>query len=1291
MKVFPLSLLVLLPSSSLSSFVCSDVKGSYREQCCGGDPEDPFDVCKMNGPPTNCKYETTVLEPDTQSDTNRENFNVMEGVNFDSIDKLDLIRKLKLENVSTEFGDKLSQFPVKPIVIGDSMFVAFSTPNKPGTNTSTTEAAQYAPYWVARFNRFTFEQYWVCKLNDVFMSYDPYRYWGGYGDSDPTYRDNYTAYWGGVMPNIQLYHTFPLSSDGEAAYFTNTKFSWGSEPDDYWIIKMDASKTGSCNVLYGTKIGSIPDRYISGRTHLVNPGYATVTRSSPNVFDDNGERLIVMPLQSSMEYFLSTHFQPATFVNRVQIDQVGAYSQVGGVSFVRDNGTDLVYQDTHLFAPERLEGFTDPSRTDHTANVLERGEDNKPIKQYVDVCVGFASSTFTLIPDYYAPIPEDCLLNQYYAFGAVTTNVTNPFEERFFPRGYVRKNITQETASSLTNDSFIGDEDCIEVSVPISKAFEVTDGSGDTADVANMDQMFVLKNYVEMYTCPVDYTTNPPTTSPPVVALTCEVPFYLHDLGDLFLDRDVTVEINDWYSSITGMTYGNIAPAYATGFDTGMGPLKILPRQVGVECQSGDGSYSGSVSFNKTFTGINPNGDTAVQANFPIGNFYTHPGGPFTYDAVSSCGPAFWVCDAGDEAPSTGSPFMQSGNSCVMRNLRIKREYVVGKLTTGTVITNSADDVVDVTGPVIGTEAPVVQTTGLMLHRQEVRKKLCRNLVEAGYKLDASEAYRLNYAGTGTWGQGIAFDAEKREVVVPTANGNWMPHHEMMNVMNSTVLRDPVDVTVFFVDGSVSEVSPPVPHQTFLVDYAGRAIFYTSQVSNIVSNHPYTNTGVTGISMKAYTFFPHGTWGVSKLDNYDPTMYDAFQIQKESYYLSCQSAFTYNVLCRDLSDEERDSSLLSLGKHWKRLNERMVSDYSSLVSSRGRQFPSSSVVGVSVDTFDMTWRTAPAELDIGWHSERWFAGELGTFYPFRQNPRGNHFVSSPDDGTTPGQDVDGWGNYPKTSPDGVFGLNTGPQIVLEDLMQRVNNLPWGADSDVSSQVTNVSGVWFAVAKQGCIYKVVNSSDVDEYGFADHTILCPMTSSDFVGNVNYGYSVAKVRDYFACTTAGCAPFQPTEHRIVYTMRNHGDVGNAFFTLNGDETGVIQEEYGTKVMVIYDVERQTFDYVSLPDTSIMRDQDGATGVNCFRADRDRFPVCYYISINGQVTFLDLGTKSIKKMQMRTASYKFPPTLIDDTLYHLPDSFDATQSFLGNIYSERAVKSNKYIDVYTMGPRGVKLSCD
>ena len=1255
-----------------SSTSCGTVKDVYIDQCCGGEDTDLYDVCKVIGSPPECSYEFTVLEPDVMTDTNKENYNVMFNVNFDSLDELQLIRHMKFKNVDTDFGDKLGQFAAKPQVIGDSFFVSFSGPNKPGTNTTADDSALYRPFYVARFNRFTFEQYWVCKLNDVFASYDEWANWGG--------RD-YTGYWGGVTPNVQLYHTIPLSEDGEHAYFSNTKFAFGNEMDDYWLLKMDASKTGNCNVLYGTHIGAIPERYISGNNLLLNPGYGTTTRAAPNVFKDDQEEntLIAMPLQASMEYFLSTHFQPATFLPRVSIDQVGAYSQIGGLCFVRDTGTELVYKDTYLFGPERLEGFTDLSRTDFKANILERDGNGKPVKQYIDICTYLFVTTLD-----YGTVPATCYE------GSVTSA-----ENRYYPRGYVRKDISEEDASPLTVDSFIGEENCLELNVPISKEFVVTDGTGDTSDVANLDQMIVKKNWVELYTCP-ELQSFPREET---VALTCEVPFYLREVADLILDRDVTMEINAWYDMISGGnpeagipgSYGGYPPAYATGFEPNGKPLEIVPRSVSCTDESGN-------AVTKTFTAINPNGDTAVQANFPIGNYFVHPGGPYTYDAVGTCGPTYWVCEPGDDPPPLWYP---SSNSCEKRNIHIKREYVVGKLEAGLIDIASTHNLV-------AHDGTVVPIQGSILHRQEVRKELCRNLVSAGYKLDASEAYRLNYAGTGTWGQGMAFDTERRELVIPTSNANWMPNHEMMSVLNSEVLRTPVDVQVSFLDGSVSSVTPSVPYQTFLcstlttVAEAGSGtgsgttssghacIFYTKHVPNIISTHPYVNE--TNVNMKAFTFYPHGLWGLSKIDNYDPTMYDTFQIQKESFYLNCDPyAYPYNPLCRGgLTDEQRDASLLSLAQHWKNLNDRMVSSYDTLVSPRGRLFPYSSMIGMNIDTYEMTWRTSPAELDVGWHSERWYSGDLGTFYPFVQNPRGNVFVQNTDDAATPSQELDSYSRWPQpVSSNGLFGWNNGPQVMLEDLMKRINNLPVGGDSDVNSQVTNVNGKWYAVAKQGCIYTVLNSSIISETGFVSHTIRCPTTSTDFVGNFNYGYSMTKIRDYFACTTTGCAP-QPTQHRLVYTLRNQGDVGNPFFGL--DDNGALKKvDYGTKLMIIYDVEQDTMEYVTVPDTASMTTQDGATGVNCFRASRDRYPVCYFVSLNGQMTFVDLGTKRIKKKQLRTGAYKFPPTLIDDAMYFLPDTFDSTQMFLGNIYAERAFKSNKVIDIYTMGPRGIKRTCE
>ena len=1221
-----------------SATTCGEVKKKYQDQCCGGTETDSYDVCQIIGSPPDCEYEFTVLEPDVITDTNRENFNVMEAINFDSVDQLTLIRHLKFENVSTEYGDKLGQFQTKQIVIGDSLFVSFSGPNKPGTDTTGADAAQFRPFYVARVNRFTMEQYWVCKLNDVFDSYEPWKNWEG--------RDS-TLFWGGVTPNIQLHHMIPLSEDGEAMYLTNTKFHFGNEADDYWLIKMDASKTGNCNVLYGTQIGAIPERYINGNAHLQNPGYATVTRSSPNVFKDEarGDTLIAVPLQSSMEYFLATHFMPATFIPRVTIDQVGAYSQVGGICFVRDTGTALVYQDTHLFAPERLEGFTDSSRTDFQANILKR-ENGKPIKQFIDLCT-YQFVTLNTIFNAEQTLPYDCSLS------------SSDIGVRYFPRGYVRKQVTEQTASVLTNDSFIGDENCLELNVPISKHFLVTDGSGNTADVANLDQMLVKSNSVELYTCPYE------ARRIETVALTCKVPFYLHDVADLHLDRDVTMEVNAWYDMISNGTYMGIAKAYSTGQPNGK-TLEIVPRDVPVTCTDSNGTAL--PASRKTFTAINPNDITAVQANFPIGNQFTHPGGPFTYDAMSSCGPAFWVCDTGDKAP-LGGENPSSNSSCLKYNLHIKREYVVGKLTKGTTISNT-----DATFDVKVYDGTSVAVTGLMLHRQEVRKSLCRNLVDAGYPLDASEAYRLNYAGTGTWGQGMGFDAVKRELIVPTSNANWMPNHEMISLLNSTVLRDPVDVMVDFQDGSVSTVSPKVPSETFLVS-GHDAIFYTTNgVPNIESSHSYTNE--TSVSMRAYTFYPHGIWGYSKIDNYNPDLLDPFQFSKEAYYITTRNE-------EYPTKEDRDAAFSALLSHWKRMTDRLVSEYASLVSPRGRQFTYTAVVGVNIDSYEMVWRTAPSELDIGWHSERWFSGDIGTFYPFEQNPRGNAFAGLPDDAAS-GMDRDYLGNYPRPPPYGIWGFNMGPQVSLEDLHKRINNLPWGGDSDVSSQVVEINGKWYAVSKPGCLYTVLNSSDVDTFKFVSHSIMCPTPSSDFVGNFNYGFSVAKVREYWIAGEP-----QPTEHRIVYTLKNLADVGNPFVAIdrNGDLKRV---PYGTKVLVIHDVERGTVEYLDIPDTSVMEAQDGATGVNCFRADRDRHPVCYYMSDNGQLTFVDLGTKRTKKMQLRSGNYRYPPLIIDDAMYYWPDTFDATQTYLGNQYSQRAKKSNKYIDIYTMGPRGIKRTC-
>lgn len=63
--------------------------------------------------------------------------------------------------------------------------------------------------------------------------------------------------------------------------------------------------------------------------------------------------------------------------------------------------------------------------------------------------------------------------------------------------------------------------------------------------------------------------------------------------------------------------------------------------------------------------------------------------------------------------------------------------------------------------------------------------------------------------------------------------------------------------------------------------------------------------------------------------------------------------------------------------------------------------------------------------------------------------------------------------------------------------------------------------------------------------------------------------------------------------MYTLKNLRDVGNPFAAMDKDGN-LLKVPYGTKVMVLHDLKRETTEYLAIPDESVMEKQYGATSL-------------------------------------------------------------------------------------------------
>lgn len=200
--------------------------------------------------------------------------------------------------------------------------------------------------------------------------------------------------------------------------------------------------------------------------------------------------------------------------------------------------------------------------------------------------------------------------------------------------------------------------------------------------------------------------------------------------------------------------------------------------------------------------------------------------------------------------------------------------------------------------------------------------------ISGGYKLDASEAYRLNYAGGSVWGT-IAI-AEDGNVIVPWGNGNSMPLHEMLEFSD-------------LYDGINYKLSD-------------------------LSNNYYWYNNIHDLSKE------------DTLAGYDMIINMNHYVVGYSLIILAYLQKYYKLETNLSIKEELLTYIYLLKTHIKNKtkNKAEIDNMSSLISKRGAQYLIDCVSSIDIITGKTLWRsTTPDFADAGWDTNSSLAHQYG--------------------------------------------------------------------------------------------------------------------------------------------------------------------------------------------------------------------------------------------------------------------------------------------------------------------------
>ena len=202
----------------------------------------------------------------------------------------------------------------------------------------------------------------------------------------------------------------------------------------------------------------------------------------------------------------------------------------------------------------------------------------------------------------------------------------------------------------------------------------------------------------------------------------------------------------------------------------------------------------------------------------------------------------------------------------------------------------------------------------LMLNTQFVIKQLDISLTDISYQLDSAEAYRLNYYGSGLWGQ-LSFDELNDEILVPVGNGNAMPLHEQFR----------------FSDCSLN-------------DSSGNYLWYTNYYFNNLYNE------CSGGS----------------IDNLLSKPYDNYAISYLYPLLAISQKLFKEPSCVDVSDQILEFIENLENNIYNQQKNRLLT-FTDRLSPRGSKFLNNTGVGIDSKTGKIKWRGKSLDhADVGW-------------------------------------------------------------------------------------------------------------------------------------------------------------------------------------------------------------------------------------------------------------------------------------------------------------------------------------